>query len=231
MGGFAMTVPIAQEEGILGPESAGLLMTPEEFDAIEDFNDHYRYELVEGVLIVSPIPLPEETGPNELLGRLLLNYQEAHPEGGALDYTLPQQYVFSVKSRRIADRLIWTGLRRFPNRKRDVPTIAVEFVSAGKRNQQRDYVDKRQEYLATGVREYWIFDRFHRTLTVIHNKPSKVREQVVAEQDTYTSPLLPGFVVPLARLLQAADQLAEILDLSENDARAPKPTRRPKPKQ
>ena len=90
-----------------------------------------------------------------------------------------------------------------------MPTIAVEFVSAGRRNRRRDYVDKRKEYLKAGVKEYWIIDRFQRTLTVIHNKPRGSREKVVSENETYQSPFLPGFEVPLARLLATADQLAE----------------------
>ena len=38
-------------------------MTPEEFDALEEYDENYRYELVHGVLVVTPIPLAEETGP------------------------------------------------------------------------------------------------------------------------------------------------------------------------
>jgi Uma2 family endonuclease len=202
------TLP-AEPEVVLDVNSAGLLMTPEEFDAIEDCDENYRYELVHGVLIVNPIPLPEETGPNELLGHLLLDYKEDHPQGSALDYTLPQQYVRTPTSRRLADRLIWTGLGRLPNLRRDLPTIAVEFVSAGRRNRQRDYVDKRREYLQAGIREYWIIDRFQRTLTVVHNRPAGPEEQVISEHQTYQPALLPGFGLPLAQLLEAADRLAQ----------------------
>lgn len=198
-----------QEDCALGPESGGLLMTPDEFDAIEDYDENYRYELVNGVLVVNPVPLPEETGPVDLLGYYLQDYQHRHPQGIVLSLTLPQQYVRTACSRRLADRLIWAGLGRVPSVRRDLPAIAVEFVSAGRRNQQRDYVDKRREYMAVGIREYWIFGRFRRTLTVIHNRPEGEQEQVVAEHETYQSPLLPGFEVPLARLLEAADRLAE----------------------
>jgi hypothetical protein len=52
----------------LRPEMNGMLMTPEEFDAVEDGEDRYYYELVHGVLVVSPPPLPMESGPNEELG-------------------------------------------------------------------------------------------------------------------------------------------------------------------
>ncbi len=204
-----MTTQIADPPLVLGLEAAGILMTPEEFDAVEEYDENYRYELIHEVLVVSPLPWPEETGLNELLAYSLLNYQEDHSQGKALDYTLPQQYVRTNTSRRLADRLIWAGLGRLPNRRRDLPSIAVEFVSAGRRNRQRDYIDKRQEYLEAGVGEYWIIDRFQRTLTVVRNTPSGPEERVVKEEETYQSALLPGFDVPLARLLEAADRLAE----------------------
>jgi len=191
----------------VGPDSAGLLMTPEEFDAIEDYEENYRYELVNGVLVVLPLPLALVVGANEMLGFLLYQYQTAHPKGITLDLTLPQQYVRTGGARRLGARLIWAGLGRTSTLKRDVPTIAVEFVSAGR--QQRDYVDKLKEYMAAGIREYWIIDRFRRTLTVIHNRPKRPREQVIPEKERYESPLLPGFAVPLAKLLAVADRLAE----------------------
>ena len=197
------------QDVILGPEAAGVLMTPEEFDAIEEYDENYRYELVHGVLVVTPIPLAEETGPNELLGYKLLYYREHHPQGSALDHTLPQQYVRICSGRRIADRLIWTGLGRLPNRRKDTPSIAVEFVSAGRRSRQRDYVDKRQEYEEAGIQQYWIIDRFQRTLTVFHFLPAGVEEEIISEGQTYQTALLPGFELPLARLLEAADREAQ----------------------
>jgi Uma2 family endonuclease len=87
----------------------------------------------------------------------------------------------------------------------DPGTIAIEFVSAGRRNRQRDYVEKRQEYGAAGIKEYWIFDRFRRTLTVVAYAPTGPLEAIFSEAETYESPLLPGFIVPLARILAAAD--------------------------
>ena len=81
------TLPAEQEEVVLGLDAAGILMTSEEFDAIEEYDEEFRYELVNGVLVVTPIPLGEERGPNDLLGHLLYAYKESHPKGSALDYT------------------------------------------------------------------------------------------------------------------------------------------------
>jgi Uma2 family endonuclease len=204
-----MAASPTSEELVLGPDCNGLRMTPEEFDALEDYDENYIYELVNGVVVVNPIPLAEETGPNELLGIHLYLYRTGDAQGKSLDHTLPQQYVPTPTGRRLADRLIWTGLGRMPNRRRDVPSIAVEFVSAGRRNQQRDYVDKRREYREAGIAEYWIIDRFRRTLTVICNRPGQPEEQVFTEGQTYQSPLLPGFEVLLGELLAAADREAQ----------------------
>jgi Uma2 family endonuclease len=105
--------------------------------------------------------------------------------------------------------VIWAGLGRLPRPKVDVPTIAVEFVSAGKRNWLRDYEEKRDEYMALGVREYWVIDRFRRTLTVFRKARRKWQKLVIREGETYQTPLLPGFELPLAELLAVADQWKE----------------------
>ena len=201
------TVAVRKKQRLFGPASAGTLMTPREFDQA-DFVEGYRYELVRGVLIVSPSPLENERDPNEQLGHLLRTYLETHAEGEALNATLPEQTVRTKANRRRADRVIWAGLGRLP-RRRDKPSIVVEFVSAGKKDRTRDYEEKRDEYLEMGVKEYWIFDRFQRTLTVYAARGGKVKKQVIREKQIYTTDLLPGFELPLAKLFAFADRWPE----------------------
>src|SRR5260370_20184107 len=98
---------------LLGPRSAGARITPREFDRA-DFVEGWRYELINGVLVVSPIPLENEADPNEELGRWLRNYQESHPQGSVLNATLAERTVHTRQNRRRADRLIWAGLARLP---------------------------------------------------------------------------------------------------------------------
>src|SRR5947208_7680942 len=140
-----------------GIESAGILMTPQEFDDAdyEDFDPAWDYELINGVLVVSPIPMRQETDPNEELGHLLRTYRESHLLRKALDKTLPEQYVRCGRNRRKADRVIWAGLGRLP-RKSENPTIVVEFVSSRKRDRERDYDAKREDYRKAKIQEYWI---------------------------------------------------------------------------
>lgn len=196
-----MTTTLAPSR--IGLRSAGMLMEPDEFDSRTDFDERYRYELINGVLIVNAIPSAAQASPNEVLGFALWDYAKNHPKGYSMDYTLQEQHIRVGKDRRQADRVIWAGLGRRPKVKKDVPTIAVEFVSAGKRNAVRDYETKRQEYLAVGVVEYWIIDRFRRTLTVWRKTAKK--PIIVSELDTYETKLLPGFVLHLDEILVAAD--------------------------
>ena len=191
----------------LGPRSAGLLLTPAEFDRAR-FQKGWRYELINGVFVVAPTPSRQERGPNQTLGRWLENYQESHPQGSALDATLPEEEIQTGQNRRRLDRAIWAGPGRDPEED-EIPTIAVEFVSKGKVNQQRDYAAKRAEYREIGVREYWVINRFRRILSVYRFTAEKDEELRIPEEQTYETPLLPGFVLALRPLLSAGRPVGE----------------------
>ncbi len=196
------------ESGVFGPEANGILMSPQEFDRA-DFEDGWRYELMNGVLIVTPIPLMNEAEPNDYLGHLLYRYWEEHPQGRkVLNATAPERIIRTGANRRRADRVIWAGLGRQPTQ-RETPTIAVEFTSRRKRDRDRDYITKRDEYLQAGVKEYWIIDRFSHTMTVLSRRRGRNRSQVFTQSGIYTTDLLPGFELPLARLFELADRWPE----------------------
>jgi Uma2 family endonuclease len=194
--------PNASKRRPMGLWANGMLMTPEEFDAEEDWNPNYRYELINGVLIVSPPAEEGERGPNDELGYLLRDYQYRNSEGSRIDDTLSEQTVATAAGRRRMDRAIWIGFGRNIQPNKDIPTIAVEYVANRSRDRHRDFVEKRAEYEAIGVVEYWIIDRFRRTLSVIR----KGDVQVFSEKDTYRTDLLPGFELPLQRLLAISDK-------------------------
>ena len=72
-------------------------------------------------------------------------------------------------------------------------------------DRRRDYVEKKSVYMALGISEYWIIDRFRRTLTVVRNLGSEVEEEVITEKGHYKLALLPGFSLPLKKMLAIAD--------------------------
>ncbi len=191
----------------LGPRAAGMLLTPQEFDRAL-FKEGWRYELINEVLVVSPSPLRNERDPNGELDFLLRLYQHQHPQGAALDLTLSEETIEATKNRRRADRVIWAGLGRLPG-PHEPPTIIVEFVSKGRINLERDYVAKRMEYREIGVKEYWVIDRFSKTMTVYVFADDGDQVIVVSVDQIYATPRLPGFEVPLRRLLELADRWAK----------------------
>jgi Uma2 family endonuclease len=191
----------------IGPGSAGRLMTREQFNALrpDQFIGKNRYELINGVLVVSPRAGIGERNPNDELGYLIRLYRDTPPHGSIIDGTVPEQTVPATNSR-IADRVIWTGLGRTPNEKEDIPSIVVEFVSKRRRDALRDYETKRDEYLAAGVQQYWIIDRFRRVMIVYRMGIAGPTYEIVTETQSYQTDLLPGFVLLLAKLLAKADQ-------------------------
>jgi Uma2 family endonuclease len=200
-----MSVSEIQAPRVIGPKCNGMLMTIGEFLEADDWEDGWRYELVHGVLIVNPAPGGGERRPNDQLGHWFLTYQESHPQGAVLDDTVGEHDIITGTGVRRADRVVWANLGRFPDYRADVPTIAIEFTSDRSRDRPRDLIEKRREYAAAGVREYWVIDRFRRRMTVFRGAD----EIIVNENEVYATPLLPGFELPLAQLLAIADRFPE----------------------
>jgi Uma2 family endonuclease len=59
------------------------------------------------------------------------------------------------------------------------------------------------------VREYWIIDRFTRTIMVYRRTAEASLElaTTLTDRDTLTSSLLPGFAVPVERLFRLPKSL------------------------
>ena len=188
----------------LGPRCNGMSMTRAEFWEHDDWTPGYRYELVRNVLVVNPRPDIGERVANDALSHWLRTYRDCHENGWTLDETLPWHLIDSEDCQRIVDRAIWTGCGAALDPIVDVPTIVIDIVSRRNRDRQRDYIEKRDEYRAIGVREYWVIDRFRRCLTVC----TETDEQTIDSDGIHTTPLLPGFELSVSRILAIADRYA-----------------------
>src|SRR5260370_28958146 len=122
-----MSISPAEPVLLLEPGLAGTLMTPDEFDAAEEGDECYIYELINGVLVVTPPPLEAERDPNDELGHLLRTYRDQHPRGATLDTTLPEQTVRTATKRRRESRMHWAGRCSVPTPRVDAPHTLAEF--------------------------------------------------------------------------------------------------------
>jgi Uma2 family endonuclease len=187
----------------IGPEHNGMLLTLDEFESINDGDDLYHYELIRGVVVVSPLTDFPEASLNEDLNHRLRSYRDNHPAGSSLSGTCYLVPIRTLQSHRRIDRAIWCGLGRYPEFHNDVPAITIEIVSERTRDWMRDRIEKRDEFFEIGVKEYWVVDRFRRIVTVYRGA---TEERVVKESEVYTTDLLPGFELNLKRLLEIADR-------------------------
>ena len=187
---------------ILGLGLAGMLMTPEEFDAIDEADENYKYELIHGVLVVTPPPLEEERGPNERLGNLLYLYQTQNPQGSAVDDTLTEQHIPTPDSRRRADRVIWAGLGRAEPT--EGPTGDRRRVRLGREKELAPRLPRKTRRVPcrghSRILDYRPLRPHHDCLQA--RWPGRRHPQ----NGRYQTPLLPGFELPLAALLTVADR-------------------------
>lgn len=79
--------------------------------------------------------------------------------------------------------------------------LVMEVVSESPADVRRDYVEKRAEYEAAGISEYWIVDPKDKRITVLALNDGKYVEHCVAgDGEVATSALLPGFQVEAAKV-------------------------------
>ena len=85
-----------------------------------------------------------------------------------------------------------------------IPELVIEVVSPG--SELRDYQEKREEYLAFGVHEYWIFDADKQEMLVLQRVGGRWREKVVRPPEIYQTRVLPGLQFSCASVFQAANR-------------------------
>lgn len=83
------------------------------------------------------------------------------------------------------------------------PLLAVEVVSPGKKNEDRDYRFKRSEYAARGIPEYWIIDPTKERVTVLTLVDGLYEPTEYQGSDRLISSLFPELELTVEQLLQA----------------------------
>ena len=193
------------DESPLGPGDAGRRVSAEEFANL-DFVEPFRYERVQGRLVVMSPAGPDHRFVSRPFRRDLSAYWAGHLSL-VEDVDVEGWVATSPDDDRLPDICVYLvgddAGRRVPQR---VPALVFEFVSQSRSDQERDYIHKRDEYHAVGVKEYVIVDRFKRSVLVLTWQPGDYAERTLTEHESYSTPLLPELVIPLGEaFLHSAD--------------------------
>jgi Uma2 family endonuclease len=164
--------------------------------------DDTRYEIIDGELYVSTQPHWEH---QYTCTQISLELAAWDRETGLGRTVAAPGLVFS-EDNNVAPDIAWISRARIPEivddsgHFRAAPELVVEVLSPGAENERRDREVKLALFSRQGVREYWIADWRSRSVQV--HRRREARLELVAtlfDDDTMTSPLLPGFACPIAR--------------------------------
>src|SRR4051812_44823004 len=183
-------------------------MTLEEFRKAEGL-EGYRYELARGVLEVTEVPNDPHWQIVSNLSGHFHHYKADHPGvilriggGGECRVWVPE-----MASGRNPDLAVVLHGTPKDERGRRPPSLLVEVVTRG--GEDRDYQEKRAEYLAFGAREYWIVDPQLRQVVVLVRRNgaggAAWEDRVFRVQEVIESELLPGLAVAVAGLWADAE--------------------------
>ncbi|MGH8905897.1 MAG: Uma2 family endonuclease [Egibacteraceae bacterium] len=163
-------------------------------------DDLLRRELIDGELIVSPSPTAPHQDVVVVLTIALGLYEQKH--GGRV-YCAPFDVYFDHETVIQPDVLyiLPEHLHRIEeNCLRGAPDIVVEVSSPSSR--RTDLGRKLALYERFGVPEYWYADLGNDTIRVYRLADGAYGDPIILKRgDILTSPLLPGFAVPVAYLL------------------------------
>lgn len=186
----------------VGPADQGQRMTLDEFIQA-DFAEGWLYELARGVIVVTEVPGIHHGRIVDRLTELFVVYKLRHP--GIINYRAGgsecRLRLPGMQSDRHPDQALYLSPPP-PGQSpwtRWIPQILVEVVSKG--GEDRDYVEKREEYLRVGVSEYWIVDPGARRIHVLQRAGDVWEETIIAPGATYRTHLLPGLEVRPDELL------------------------------
>jgi Uma2 family endonuclease len=187
---------------VLSPNALpAIRMTVDEYLAA-DLPEGYRYELVEGVVQMAPIPgLPHDSVVDRL-HYLLTLYRERRPD---IIAHVSQRFAVTLLDRQTAREPDFglygpseLGDKKGKTWKNVTPFLVVEVVSPGQAD--RDYEEKRRDYWDARVGEYWIADPEDKSLTVLTRGASEWIKARFEVGQSYRPAQLPGLEIRVDEL-------------------------------
>lgn len=185
-------------------------LTFEEYLTYDDGTDN-RYELVDGELVMVPLPTAEHGDTIDELLKLFRAYIDSHnlpwkatDKAGVYTGKNPQ----TGKDRSRTPDICVMTLAQWASLKADrqsaavlktPPLLVVEIVSPSSR--KTDYQSKRSEYESIQVPEYWIVDLIQQRVTVLTLVDTSYREQVFTLRDRIATTTFPELALTAEQVL------------------------------
>lgn len=165
-----------------------------------------NYELVNGEII----ELPTESGLNIVIAGFLFSVllqfaphylirrgTEIFVNGRAVTSRFPDLVVLSEEG-----AIALNGAKRSAVRlDMPAPKLTIEVVSPGNDNQNRGYVDKREEYAMRGIPEYWIIDPVRSVVIVLRLDGKSYQAKEFRNEESIASPTFPGLNLAAQQIL------------------------------
>lgn len=161
-----------------------------------------RYEIIDGDLFATPSPLWRH---QDVLTNILLHlgtFVKLHDLGKVVP--APMDVVLSFHDVVEPDLIFVSKARASVITRKNVqgaPDLLVEILSES--TEKIDRTTKLKLYARYGVREYWVVDPETYSVEIYRSAPDGY--QLAAQLDssqTLTSPLFPGFALPLSKLAE-----------------------------
>ncbi len=139
-----------------------IVWTLAELDRLPD--DGNKYELIDGELFVTPAPSPAHERLASVLLAILVPYVRAHRLG---DVYTPRAVVRTDGSEVEPDLMVRPATPTLPETWEQMPTPSLVVEILSRTTRRRDREQKRGFYLRIGVAEYWMVDRWSRSIHVV----------------------------------------------------------------
>lgn len=175
----------------------GLRMTADEFLALGETEQ--RLELIDGVVVVSPSPLPlHQKVARLILGQIL----KIADSGPGLDVYYETDVLLARRTVYCPDIVVYVPgrLAKVPARLDLPPDLAVEVLSPG--NRKKDHITKREDYEKYGVGEYWIVEPADVSVVQLVREGDQLVERPSAG-DTLVCAAVPSVQVDLSLVRRA----------------------------
>lgn len=171
-------------------------LTVEDLERLPEEHEGDRQELIDGELVVTPVPLIRHQVISMNLTRSL--DQHVRPRNLGMVFYAPTGIQFSRHDLLIPDicfvsreRLGIVGEKTIAA----APDLVIEILSPGTR--RRDLTTKRELYARFGVREYWPVDPDKRTVEVLELVGNGFQVVPAREDGSLQSRVLPGLRLTL----------------------------------